>query len=266
MTTGLCQSIDTLAMTYLDDELADEELRDFELHLIGCAACRGRLDTERDSIAELRRRLAPPPTPDIVRARLIAALDTEDATVAASERRARATSWLLPGAASAVAVAALLVFVFARPSNDQKNHDPVSSVVGTPMQGLQVGDGTTPTSVGRGVGHVDIFRAASWEEQSDAGRTLTHQLYRITLPSGIEIPAQVVILDARGLDFDTGDRVLANGYELHVAPLRNGQYAVTYRAPDGVGYVFMAPELSPDDLIGIVSEHWIEQVGARMVK
>jgi hypothetical protein len=133
------------------------------------------------------------------------------------------------------------------------------------MQELQVGDGTTPTSAGRATGHIDLFRAASWQETFQ-GRTLTRQLYRITLPSGIEIPAQVVILDARGLDFDDGDRVLANGYDLRVVTSQTGQYAVAYRAPDGVGYVFSAPTLSPDDLIGIVSEHWIDQVGARMVK
>ena len=37
---SLCESIDTLSMAYLDDELAAEERRELELHLHRCASCR----------------------------------------------------------------------------------------------------------------------------------------------------------------------------------------------------------------------------------
>ena len=37
---SLCESIDTLAMAYLDDELAAEERHELEPHLTECAACR----------------------------------------------------------------------------------------------------------------------------------------------------------------------------------------------------------------------------------
>ena len=55
--TKLCDSIDTLAMAYLDDELADAELRDLELHLLDCGACRALVDTERQVMDGLRRQL-----------------------------------------------------------------------------------------------------------------------------------------------------------------------------------------------------------------
>ena len=35
----LCDSIDTLAMAYLDDELATEERHELETHLLDCTAC-----------------------------------------------------------------------------------------------------------------------------------------------------------------------------------------------------------------------------------
>ena len=44
---SLCASIDTLSMAYLDDELAAEERRELELHLVDCASCKQHLDGER---------------------------------------------------------------------------------------------------------------------------------------------------------------------------------------------------------------------------
>ena len=63
---SLCQSIDTLAMAYLDDELAAEERRELELHLVDCGECKHHLDTERAELVMLRGALAPPPAPAIV--------------------------------------------------------------------------------------------------------------------------------------------------------------------------------------------------------
>ena len=40
---SLCESIDTLAMAYLDDELASEERRELETHLHDCNACRAEV-------------------------------------------------------------------------------------------------------------------------------------------------------------------------------------------------------------------------------
>jgi len=44
---SLCESIDTLAMAYLDDELANEERRELDTHLTECASCRAEIDGAR---------------------------------------------------------------------------------------------------------------------------------------------------------------------------------------------------------------------------
>ena len=55
---SLCDSIDTLSMAYLDDELAAEERRELELHLTECTSCRAHLDGERAEQATLHRALS----------------------------------------------------------------------------------------------------------------------------------------------------------------------------------------------------------------
>ncbi|MBC7977959.1 MAG: zf-HC2 domain-containing protein, partial [Myxococcales bacterium] len=67
---SLCQSIDTLSMAFLDDELAAQERRELELHLIDCATCRVHVDAERAEIAMVRKALVAPPASAIFKARL----------------------------------------------------------------------------------------------------------------------------------------------------------------------------------------------------
>ena len=102
----LCDSIETLAMTFLDGELAGGDARELELHLVECGPCRGHLDQAAGEHARRRQRLAPPPTPELLRARVLRALDDED-----RQQRRPLTTWLLPGGAALAAVAALAVFV-----------------------------------------------------------------------------------------------------------------------------------------------------------
>jgi mycothiol system anti-sigma-R factor len=75
---SLCNTIDTLAMAYLDDELAAEERHELEAHLTECASCRGTLDRERADRSMIRRALATPAAPDMLRARLSRSLDEQD--------------------------------------------------------------------------------------------------------------------------------------------------------------------------------------------
>ena len=102
----LCDSIETLSMTFLDGELAGGEARDLELHLVECAGCRGHLDQAAGEHARRRQRLVPPPPPELLRGRVLRALDDED-----RRRRKPLASWVLPGGAALAAVAALAVFV-----------------------------------------------------------------------------------------------------------------------------------------------------------
>ena len=177
----------------------------------------------------------------------------------------RWTGWILPGTASVVAIAALALVATMQPA---PAHDPVAAaVVGQPMRGLQVGPGgTQPVAAGapgQGASRIDVYRAAQWQDEFE-GRPVTKQVYRVVLPWGGEVAVQAAIFDARGLDLDEGDRVHAGGYDLRVVASSTGRYAVSYRAPDGVGYVFIAPELSVHDLADLVGGYLIDQVGAQL--
>jgi anti-sigma factor RsiW len=111
----LCAFIETLAMAYVDDELAPEERRELELHLIECSACRARLDAERADRELVCTALVAPRAPEMLRARVLRALDTEDRET----RPRRRTGWLLPSASMVAAAAALAVFVGVRAPADQ---------------------------------------------------------------------------------------------------------------------------------------------------
>src|SRR5262245_65796919 len=91
---SLCNSIDTLAMAFLDDELAAEERRELELHLLDCASCRQHVDGERADISLVRKALVAPPASAMLKARIARALDDEDAQAARRERR-RWSQWVL---------------------------------------------------------------------------------------------------------------------------------------------------------------------------
>ena len=82
----LCQNIETLSMTFLDDELVAEERRELELHLLDCASCRQRVDTERAEIALIRKALVAPPAPALLKARIVRTLDAEIGRASCRER------------------------------------------------------------------------------------------------------------------------------------------------------------------------------------
>src|SRR2546428_662354 len=104
----LCQNIETLSMAFLDDELVAEDHRELELHLLGCASCRQRIDAERADLEMVRKALVAPPASALLKARIARTLDAEDAAAIRHQRR-QWSRWLLPGSAMAAAAAALLV-------------------------------------------------------------------------------------------------------------------------------------------------------------
>ena len=256
--TSLCNSIDTLSMAYLDDELADEELRDFELHLIDCAACRGRLETERDALAELRRQLAPPPTPDVVRARLVASLDAEDARTTREDRRQRTAGWFLPGAATFAAVAALALFAWSRvpsPPPDSVASDVVRTQMQSPRVALPVMAGDGPVQ--------DRIDMVATSRARFRDRDVIHQLYWVRELAG-EHTIQASVFDARGLRVELGQRVVENGLVLWVVEVR-GQWLVLHRTHDGAGIGFSSADLPPERLVNeIVRYGLVEQVGLNL--
>jgi len=256
--TRLCDSIDTLSMAYLDDELAEEELRDFELHLLDCEACRGRVDEDRTALAEMRRRLAPPPTPDLLRARIGRALDAEDRSAARTARRQRVGRWLLPGAASIAAVAALGFFALGRPTT----HDDAvaQEAVRQHMRGapLEVAGARTAAWVQRYF-RPDVqpphfadtnVRLAGARLTSVDNRDAAQFFYQLVGPGGT-YELRALTFPADGVDFSGAEQARVDGVDLLVDQ-RQGHNVVIVRDNEGYAYVFTSRELTLGQLAGLV--------------
>jgi anti-sigma factor RsiW len=258
----LCQSIETLSMAFLDDELVAEERRELELHLLECAGCRQHVDTERADLSLIRKALVPPPAPMLLKARIARSLDAEDAAAVRSGRR-RWSSWFLPGSAIAAAAAALLV-VFAAPSarRSQESAD-VANVVKRQSQGLplEVRGASTSAWLRQNFAPVEPPQFTEPGILLLGGRLLPNGIanhdaallqYLVTFGSERLSLTAVVLKDLRpnafsdGQAFQVGDLVL----RVHNA---NGMPAVTYIDPsDQVGYVFASERMSAGELLRLV--------------
>lgn len=258
---SLCESIDTLSMAFLDDELAPEERRELELHLTECSSCRTHVDGERSDHELLARALAAPPAPDLLRARVTRALDAEDAAVVRAERR-RWTSYLLPGSAIMAAAAAIAVFVAVKPQG--------ASVGPLTSQGAQLASAPLPLEV-------QGPRTGPWLQQHFASMQMpqiqepsTELIGARLLPKGINghdgallsyqldldgrpfVMSVLVVRDLRDGEMTDGDEVEVNGRTLHVVTDAQGRTVVTAIDANHMGYMFMAPALSTNELVWLV--------------
>ncbi|MEO7730077.1 MAG: zf-HC2 domain-containing protein [Kofleriaceae bacterium] len=276
---SLCQSIDTLSMAFLDDELASQERRELELHLIDCAVCRLHVDAERAEIAMLRKALVAPPASAMLKARVARALDAEDVASVRRERR-RWSAWALPGSAILAAAAAILVFLGGgTPSHPgsvaltdvakQQTHALPLEVQGAstgpwlrrnfapvePPQFTGPGiDGTAPPSGGadgRGSPTVELV-GARLLPNGIANRDAALLQYLVTIGSERVTLTAVVLKDLHDDFLSGGQAYRAGELELHLHNA-NGMPAVTYVDPsDNVGYVFASERLTAEELIRLV--------------
>jgi anti-sigma factor RsiW len=261
---SLCQSIDTLSMAFLDDELAAEERRELELHLLDCASCRGHLDGERDELTMLREALVAPPASALLKARISRALDAEDAASARSERR-RWSQWFLPGSAMLAAAAAILVFVGVGAPRSQNGSKAALGDVAkqqTHALPLEVQGASTGPWLRANFAPVEppqftepgiALLGARLLPNGVANHDAALLSYLVTLgPNRLSLTAVVL------KDFD-GD--MLNGgqaYQIGDLVLRlqdaNGMPAVTYVDPrEHVGYVFASERLTADELLRLVA-------------
>lgn len=264
----LCDHIDTLAMAYLDDELAVEERRELELHLLDCAPCKAQVDGERSELAMLRTAIAAPKAPDLARARFARALDAEVTKAEADERRSRlsrARRWMLPGSAMAAAVAALAVFVAVRPVDEA----PATSTVAheavrqqTRALPLEVqGVGTAPwlrqhfaptvavPQFADPSGNVELVGARL---TAINGHDAAQLQYAIKIGTGTIPMAAVVIRDIQPETLAAGgDAVQVGAITLHVIDI-DGVPAVTYVDANHTGYMFMSGQLSAREVVRLV--------------
>jgi anti-sigma factor RsiW len=259
---SLCQSIDTLSMAFLDDELAAEERRELELHLLDCTSCRHHVDGERADLELIRKALVAPPAPALLKARISRALDAEDAAFARTERR-RWSQWLLPGSAMLAAAAAILVFVgVGTPSSGERSTVAMdvakqqTHALPLEVQGASTGpwlrDHFAPVEPPRFTEPGIALLGARLLPNGVANHDAALLQYLVAIGANRVTLTAVVLKDLRGDELSGGQ-----GYQIGDLVLRvhdaNGMPAVTYVDPrDNVGYVFASERLTAEELIRLV--------------
>jgi hypothetical protein len=259
---SLCNSIDTLAMAFLDDELAAEERRELELHLLDCASCRQHVDGERADISLVRKALVAPPASAMLKARIARALDAEDVEAARRERR-RLSQWLLPGAAMAAAAAAILLFVGVSvpgPGNGSSMLGDVARQKSSSFP-LEVHGVSTTGRLLRNIAPIEPPRFTEPGIELIGGRLLPNGIanhdavllqYIVTLGSEQFQLTGFVLKDVRGDEFSGGQgfRVGDQVLRIHNA---NGMPIVTYVDPRyRVGFVFASEHMTAEELLRLV--------------
>jgi len=254
---SLCESIDTLAMAYLDGELAAEERHELEAHLTECGRCRSQLDGERADLALLRHALAAPPAPDLLRAKVSRALDAEDRIA-----RRRWTQFLLPGSAMVAAAAAIAVFVAVKPPGGEPHVSPVAreaARVETRSLPLEVQGASTAPFVRRNFAqqldlpNEDDLIGARLLPQGVDGHDGALLSYQMNSEGRSFVMSVLAVRDLGDGEMQDGDEVrIGGGRTLHVVETE-GKAFVTYVDPARhMGYMYMAPELTVNELVGVV--------------
>ncbi len=259
---SVCESIDTLAMAYLDDELAGEERHELEAHLTECASCRAHLDGERESVSIIKRALAAPPAPDTLRARLGKALDKEDAATAKEQRR-RWYQYMLPGSAIVAAAAAMVLFVgmqteephvggkVAQQATKHANHSLPLEVQGAstgPWLQQHFASVEPPHFVEPNTQLLGARLLPGAINGHDAA-ALSYQFNRAGDPFILSL---LVVRDLGEDEMREGTPMRVNNRTVYVLESPEGQSVVTYVDRNHMGYMFMAPELSVNELVWLV--------------
>lgn len=260
---SLCENIEPLAMAYLDDELVSEERRELETHLIVCAGCREVVDRERADLSLVRAALVAPPAPDLFKARLAKVLD-EEARLEQRAQRMRPLAligrYILPGAATLAAVAAIAVFVFVRPPAVTQTGAVANEVVRQQKRSL-------PLEVqGASTGPWLRQHFAPVEPPQFAEPGIRLEGARLTAVAGHEAAllkyvvsigresfglTAMVIEGLRGTELTGGQAIKIGERTLYVHDA-DGRPAVTFVDEFGMTYVFASDRLQAQQLLELV--------------
>ena len=258
---SLCTSIDTLSMAYLDDELASEERRELELHLVECADCKGHLDGERAELDFLRTALVAPPAPDLLKAKIARSLDAEDKVIATKGRK-QWQRFMLPGSAMLAAAAALLVFVTSVKGPTEQRASSVAHEAARQerrplpleVQGASTGPwlrqhfAPVEPPQFRDSANIELIGARA---TAIAGHDAALLRYLVNVGVNRVSLTAVLISNLRREELPDGEIVQAGKMKLHVYDA-NGQPAVTYIDERGIGYVFTSERMTAQELISLV--------------
>lgn len=232
----LCEDIDTLAMMMLDGELASQEQRDVELHILDCEACKAHLERERAAMTTRRQLLAPPPAPMLLRARVARALDDADRAARPSARR-----FVLPGAAALAAVAALALFAVGLPGRASSTSGGISTRTPphTPVPLQQAATGPIDRSI---VSSMEYQRSG----REVVGRNAVLLHYAVGVPNREMYDVQVNCFDAEGAQLGPRGRQMVGAYEVWI-----GAGNVMVRDGD-LMMILASKTLSADALVQLV--------------
>ena len=259
---SLCQSIDTLSMMFLDDELAPEERRELELHLLDCASCREQVDRQRSELELVRKALVAPPAPAMLKARIARALDAEDAAAAQRERR-RWSRWVLPGSAMTAAAAAILLFVGAAPGSRsepppiiqsaKKQIRPLPLEVMGASTGEWLRNNSWPIEPPRFTEPGISLQGARLLPRGIENHDAVFLRYLVTLEDSERLSMTAIVLkDLRGDEFSDGEAYRVGNRVLRVHDAK-GIPVVTYVDPvTHVGYVFGSERMTAEELFRLV--------------
>lgn len=258
---SLCESIDTLGMAYLDDELAVEERHELETHLTECASCRSELDGARADQGLIKTSLAAPRATDTMRMRLMGSLDLADRDAARAERK-RLSAWVLPGSAILAAAAAIAMFVGVGSHTSTQNGGAIAKAV-VHQHGRALPYEVEGPSTGRWVQQQLGF------EMPQVSPTGSKRIGMRLLPQGINghdgllvaydvtvngqhiVLSEIIIADVSADEMSNGEEVQAGDRTVHVVE-SGGHTVVTYLDAAHRGYMFLADELPTAELVKLV--------------
>ncbi len=257
---SVCDSIDTLAMSYLDDELAAQERHELETHLTECAHCRSEVEAARSDQCLRRGALVAPRATDTMRMRLLRPLDEIDRETARAERR-RLSSWLLPGSAIAAAAAAIAMFVGVgvSPQRSPSQSDAPSVAKAQAADQLATVRGRRREHqplVRQHLASMDVPKAAQGGSKLlGAPRPVnSHETllaYDITVDGQRATLKRLVVDDLHDGEMTDGEEMQAGDRVVHVVKLQ-GHTIVTYVDAQHHGYMFRADELPAAALVALV--------------
>src|SRR3569833_788304 len=259
---SLCESIDTLAMAYLDDELASEVCRVFVFFFFVCFVCPAEVEGARADQALIQTSLVAPRMTDTMRMRLVKSLVVVVLVSSFALCLRRFSLLALLGAAIAAAAAAILVFVGVNVKPESQSSAIAQAAVHQQTRALPL--------------EVQGPRTSDWVRQYAAvappeveapggsqllgarmlpgginGHDGTLLSYDITVGGRHVVLSLLVIQGVCPEEMQDGEEVDAGGRMVHIIQ-SNSHNAVTITDANHRGYMFMADELPIADLISLV--------------
>jgi hypothetical protein len=255
---------DTLALIqpYLDGELVERPLHDFESHVAACADCAESLRVQEVFSRHVRAGIRPPRHPDKLRDRIARALDAEDAARSRALRRARLVRFI-PAAAAAAVSAAVTLWVATDSATRGGSSSPVAGprssedpvcIADEPLDADRVARRAS-TYVGVPVALPRFHDARVSLRLLQVARVRDRRaamlIYDVETPRARRL-LWIYLFDARGLPpHGSGELRVVGGHRVWLTR-HEGFPAVVHRSPRQVEYVFQA-NVSDRSLIELVA-------------